>query len=541
MQPAPDFTISNATQCVKGNSFSFTNTSNNSTSYQWSFGDNTSSTTTSPSHTYPNAGTYNVKLVAINSNGCKDSVTKVITVNPSPDLGADKSITVSCASGTTDITGLYNTSGYSSVTYNTANPQQAPVGTHRLIVANGSGCTDTAFITVLDASTVTVPTTPNASRLASRECTDATGWTHYYNDNGTPSDYNDDIRLFSIKKNGNNIGTVGDGTFQVKVAATAAAGTNRAVKVTSPFVQSGTSFYSMNRYWDITPTQQPATAVNVRFYYNTQDLSDVNGDYPGGGISHQELKMYKLNGGNPDPTTNWSGASSVNYYNNDASPSLIAWQYTDIGNNRHQAEFAVNNFSGGGAGAISFTPLPVTLVQFDVASEGDKVKLTWSTATEVNSKVFEIQRSIDGRTFTTLGNIAAAGNSTLLRNYRFDDANITQYTGQVLYYRLLLTDLNGQQRYSDVKSVRIDKVRNMLSLQFNPVRNEAVLNYISQREEKVTIRITDAAGRTIMQIQQTALAGANQFRLSSAKLAQGIYSVELLTHAERHVLRMLKE
>lgn len=297
----------------------------------------------------------------------------------------------------------------------------------------------------------------------------------------------------------------------------------------------------MNRYWDITPTQQPATAVNVRFYYNTQDLSDVNGDYPGGGISHQELKMYKLNGGNPDPTTNWSGASSVNYYNNDASPSLIAWQYTDIGNNRHQAEFAVNNFSGGGAGAISFTPLPVTLVQFDVASEGDKVKLTWSTATEVNSKVFEIQRSIDGRTFTTLGNIAAAGNSTLLRNYRFDDANITQYTGQVLYYRLLLTDLNGQQRYSDVKSVRIDKVRNMLSLQFNPVRNEAVLNYISQREEKVTIRITDAAGRTIMQIQQTALAGANQFRLSSAKLAQGIYSVELLTHAERHVLRMLKE
>lgn len=43
---------------------SFTNTSTNATSYTWSFGDGTSSTATSPTHTFTAMGSYNVTLVA---------------------------------------------------------------------------------------------------------------------------------------------------------------------------------------------------------------------------------------------------------------------------------------------------------------------------------------------------------------------------------------------------------------------------------------------------------------------------------------------
>ena len=50
-------------------------------SYQWYFGDNTTSTSVSPSHIYLTLGTFPVKLVATSNLGCKDSVTTNVTVN----------------------------------------------------------------------------------------------------------------------------------------------------------------------------------------------------------------------------------------------------------------------------------------------------------------------------------------------------------------------------------------------------------------------------------------------------------------------------
>jgi PKD repeat protein len=47
----------------------FTNTSNRATTYNWNFGDGASTTETNPSHTYSNAGTYNVTLTADGTGG----------------------------------------------------------------------------------------------------------------------------------------------------------------------------------------------------------------------------------------------------------------------------------------------------------------------------------------------------------------------------------------------------------------------------------------------------------------------------------------
>lgn len=543
-KPAPGFTVSNNTQCLSGNNFAFTNTSTitaGTISYQWSFGDNSSSTATDPAHTYTAAGTYSVKLVVTSNNGCKDSVMQNVTVNPPPNLGPDRSITVSCAGGTADITTVYNTSGYSSVTYSTSDPQHAAPGMYTLRVTNSSNCADTAIITVLDASIVTVPTTPDNIKVANRECTDQQGWTHYYNDNGTPTDFSDDIRILSIKKNGNSVGTVGDGTFQVKVAATQGAGSGHAVRVNSPFVPQGTSFYSMNRYWNITPTTQPVTPVNIRFYYNSQDLTDVNGDYPSGTVTHTQLNMYKLQGGNPDPTTNWTGATAVSYYQNGSTPTVATWVHSSLGNDEHQAEFQVTDFSGGGAGATSVSALPVTFVNFDVTGEKDKVKITWTTATEINSKDFTIQRSLDGVTFETTGKVPAAGNSTTLHSYVYNDVEAMQFKGRMLFYRILQTDVSGLERYTDIKKIRIANFSNSLRLLYNPVRSEAILKYQSVERGKVQVRMIDQSGKLVMLKEAEVQEGSNQIMLKTGSLAKGIYEVQVMSSDDRQHVRMMKE
>jgi gliding motility-associated-like protein len=77
-----NFTTSPAAGCVNA-PLQFNNTSNGGVTYYWNFGDGNTSTAASPAHTYMAPGVYNVKL-AIYDGPCGDSVTKQITVNPSP-------------------------------------------------------------------------------------------------------------------------------------------------------------------------------------------------------------------------------------------------------------------------------------------------------------------------------------------------------------------------------------------------------------------------------------------------------------------------
>ncbi len=70
-QPIPQFTYTQ-----NGSEFIFVNSSQNSTSYSWDFGDGNSSTDVHPIHTYMTEGTFTVELMADNNN-CPPETTSV--------------------------------------------------------------------------------------------------------------------------------------------------------------------------------------------------------------------------------------------------------------------------------------------------------------------------------------------------------------------------------------------------------------------------------------------------------------------------------
>jgi PKD repeat protein len=85
--PVAGFTVSPAIQCLTGNSFSFTNNSTVSggtTTSNWTFGNGSTSTSQNPTNSYSNVGAYTVKLISTSNNGCKDSTTRDVRVDPSP-------------------------------------------------------------------------------------------------------------------------------------------------------------------------------------------------------------------------------------------------------------------------------------------------------------------------------------------------------------------------------------------------------------------------------------------------------------------------
>ncbi|MEA3495495.1 MAG: PKD domain-containing protein, partial [Bacteroidota bacterium] len=87
--PETEFAIQDSLQCLQGNKFRFTNIStinSGSLNYKWNFGDGDTSTQENPHHSYLNADTFNVKMLATSTFGCKDSTSKLAYVVAFPKL-----------------------------------------------------------------------------------------------------------------------------------------------------------------------------------------------------------------------------------------------------------------------------------------------------------------------------------------------------------------------------------------------------------------------------------------------------------------------
>ena len=99
---------------------------------------------------------------------------------------------------------------------------------------------------------------------------------------------------------------------------------------------------------------------------------------------------------------------------------------------------------------LTSVPLPLTLTRFTANRDNDASVLQWVTAQEQNTLDFVVQRSTDGQTYSSIGTVAAAGNSSSARNYEFTDQTPQPNAN---YYRLKQTDIDGTFTYSPVNVV----------------------------------------------------------------------------------------
>ena len=97
VNPAPDasFTVTPNPVCF-GTASLFSNSASSITNYAWSFGDASTSSLNSVSHTYATPGTFTATLTVTHTNGCLASHTTAVTVNPIPALSSTLTPTSIC-------------------------------------------------------------------------------------------------------------------------------------------------------------------------------------------------------------------------------------------------------------------------------------------------------------------------------------------------------------------------------------------------------------------------------------------------------------
>lgn len=156
------FTAPAINTCSAPVSVSFTNTSVNTSSYLWSFGDGTTSTDENPIHTYTNNGVYTVKLIASGACGSDTVVvTNLVDINPAnpcsvtmPTVGTAQ-VQTSC-SGT-----IYDDGGVNATYSNNINNTIviAPAGASRVVLhfTQFNMEADNDFLYIYDGASVLSP------------------------------------------------------------------------------------------------------------------------------------------------------------------------------------------------------------------------------------------------------------------------------------------------------------------------------------------------------------------------------------------------
>ncbi len=172
------------------------------------------------------------------------------------------------------------------------------------------------------------------------------------------------------------------------------------------------------------------------------------------------------------------------------------------------------------------TVLPLTGLDFSATPKNNSVLLNWSTQSEQSTSSFSIEHSVNATSWTNIGNIAAAGNSSTSKAYSFNHP--TPNNGRN-YYRLAQQDVNGRITYSNIIYMDTRNKASDLAIYPSVVLNGFVNVKLSI---KTIVQVYNPGGAVVL--SKTLPAGVSQVPVNS--LPSGIYHLRAEGQTETFVI-----
>jgi len=220
-------------------------------------------------------------------------------------------------------------------------------------------------------------------------------------------------------------------------------------------------------------------------------------------------------------TGNYPFAVSIADFDGDGKPDLAV---PDFGNNN--VTVYKNNL-------LNIVPVNFLAFTGQYLNPG-KALLKWQTGTEINTAVFNIQRSLNGTVFTTIGNTPAAGYSN---NYSFTDVLPVTNTSAVVYYRLQEVDKDGTITYSSIVLVNINKNSNF-TIYPNPAKSFINIQTNGSRTGSGLIIINDIIGNKVL---TNKLENVSLQQVALFAIPKGVYTLSIITSEGKQTEQIVVE
>ncbi|HZW39407.1 MAG TPA: T9SS type A sorting domain-containing protein [Ignavibacteriaceae bacterium] len=176
---------------------------------------------------------------------------------------------------------------------------------------------------------------------------------------------------------------------------------------------------------------------------------------------------------------------------------------------------------------LSPTILPVELTSFTANVVKEGVQLTWTTASEKNNQMFEVQRK-SNNDFITIGTVNGKGTTAERTVYTFMDKDVN--AGITYSYRLKQIDYDGSVDYSNIVTASGIAPREFALGQNypNPFNPTSKINFSLPVKANVSLQVYNLLGQVVMTLANGQMeAGTYTFDVNASNLSSGIYVYQI--------------
>lgn len=388
-------------------------------------------------------------------------------------------------------------------------PTTSGPGSSNPIVSACGGCIQRyRFVGYLNnGGASTIPSSIPVARGQSGVCTpantitiDATNRTYW-----VPITDDSSNIVAEIKANTNNLGEVTTSFFYKNSGAIREDG--------SP----GKKMY-LDRNITITPANQPTSNVNIRLYITAKELARMIGANNSLGNSSNisdidDISIFK---------------TEDNACNTSISSGAIKLVTTRAAfGDGYVLSATTSTFSTFFFASNALTTLPVNLLSFTGDLMLNKsVSLEWKTTSEINTARYEVERSLDGQNYVTIGTTTATGGD-ITTTYSYTDNNASAQPSLLLYYRLKMVDADEGYKYSNIVTISLADIAGKIVVTPNPAKDFTKISIVASSNGKAQWKIVDNTGHIVSQNEIQLKSGTNISTINTSQLAAGIYYIHI--------------
>ena len=210
-------------------------------------------------------------------------------------------------------------------------------------------------------------------------------------------------------------------------------------------------------------------------------------------------------------------------------------------------QIQANNFYGATANDQMYVDdyrvsdvIPVELTSFTAnVNPSGNVVLNWSTATEVNNQMFEIERRVEGSDFYRIGYVEGFGTTSEPQEYSYIDNSVTTGT---YYYRLKQIDFNGTFEYFNEVMVDVQGPLgyNLVQNYPNPFNPSTRIDFNIAEPTMVRLAVYNLLGEEVQVLRNEFMQpGFYNVNFDASNLPSGMYIYKLETASYTQARKMM--
>lgn len=168
---------------------------------------------------------------------------------------------------------------------------------------------------------------------------------------------------------------------------------------------------------------------------------------------------------------------------------------------------------------VSSNPTPITGFRLFATKEDSRVRLSWETLTEINTKDFEIEKSKNGIDFEKIGILKAAGNSIERKQYQFFDEKPNP---ELNFYRIKQRNTDASFSFSNVVKILFALTESNITIYPNPASDKVYASL--PFETDCYLQCYNAQGQLVYSKNYNK---TSQVKLNISAFAKGVYYIRM--------------